>query len=118
MLKVMTESDGIEVLYAARLKTYGYKMYAPVKDIVFHNYDAHQFQHKFKVKRDSNQLKMDQIRMNQLLSLNHTTDSKNDQFGMGDKMSLKRYYEIAGVNIMKRTTKCLCDYLRKQQWNS
>lgn len=120
-LKTMVEEDGTEFLYSARLRTNGYKMYAAFNDLVYHNYQVHQYQrsHATKSEKMLKQLKKEQKRVDSLLR-GKTPEGQSDQdaFGMGNKMTLERWLQIVEVDLAQNKAQSLCQKIKKNQWKS
>ena len=114
-LKTMTEEDGVEFLYSMRLRTSGYRMYAPVRDVVFHNYKHHRVEMKYKRERDQKQLRLDQERMSLLLKSDGDTEN---EYGAGNEMYLIEWYKLVGVNLEEGSAANLCEDIRHLRWHS
>ena len=116
-LKVMATEQGIGFLYSMRLRTNGYRLYAPVKDVIFHNYRVDAIGDK----RDEKQMRLDQDRMNSLMIVDGGDESAcadADEYGIGIELSVAQFYEIVGVDLKNNSAEFLCERLRQREWNS
>lgn len=115
-LKAMVEEDGTEFLYSARLRTNGYKMFAPFKDLVYHNYNAHRYERSQFVKHRGS-LQEDLRRIDSLLRQCPVEGhGDSDPFGMGSEMALSEYLRIVEVDLERNIGSNLCEKIKRGHW--
>ncbi len=113
-LKGLEEEDGPELLYAARLRTHGFRFFAPAQDLVYHDYRQHIWERTNTISRYNEQCKLDQGRIRSLL----INGDQGDAYGFGDDMDIHDWLKIVGVDLKQRKMKSMCHAVNDRQWNS
>ena len=113
-LKGLEEEDGPELLYAARLRTHGFRFYAPTQDLVYHNYHQHIWEREHTIKRYNLQCKQDQDRIWSLL----INGDGGDHYGFGTDMTVDHWLRIVGIDLKQRKMQNLCRSVKDRKWNS
>ena len=114
-LKNLIEEDGPELLFAARLRTHGFKFYAPTQDLAFHSYQQHDREHFQTIKYYIKQLGMDQERIWGFL-LNG--DGGDSRYGFGKEMTVEEYLRITGVDLRMQKPSSVCKAVKSRRWKS
>ncbi|GAQ80410.1 hypothetical protein KFL_000530370 [Klebsormidium nitens] len=108
--------DGEEFSTAARLWTWGYDVYAPFTDIVFHVYESRYKRNKYWEIDWGERYRIQQIsarRIRYILGMPLPADAEFDRtelerFGLGKVRPLQEFLDMAGIDLVNMTSFHIC----------
>eukprot|EP00511_Aplanochytrium_stocchinoi_P009072 CAMPEP_0204866616 /NCGR_PEP_ID=MMETSP1348-20121228/18082_1 /ASSEMBLY_ACC=CAM_ASM_000700 /TAXON_ID=215587 /ORGANISM="Aplanochytrium stocchinoi, Strain GSBS06" /LENGTH=492 /DNA_ID=CAMNT_0052018569 /DNA_START=250 /DNA_END=1725 /DNA_ORIENTATION=- len=122
---------GEEFNRAARLFTWGYDMYAPKRNFIYHYYDGdekpvakneprhREFFHGKKTMSSQTTLRWRRIlglKTKEKNKIRELTLADAELFGLGKRRTLQQYQTFSGVNLITGETESRCNKLGRMKW--